>query len=93
MFRVAAEKSVRASLAKLEPDQQAGVMAVLRGLPSAFGRPHAHSGLGLRQLRRGLYEVRVGLHVRMIFERDDDVLVVKAVGDHDAIRRYLRARI
>lgn len=92
MLRVSAEKSVRLALARLAPDEQVAVLAVLRGLPTAFGRPHAHAGLGLRQLRRGVYEARVGLRLRVLFERDGDLLVIKMLGNHDDIRRYLRDR-
>ena len=92
MLRVVAEKSVRLTLAKLAPDEQAEALSVLRLLPAAFGRPHAHAGLGLRQLRRGIYEARIGLRIRVLFERDGDLLVIKTLGDHAAIRRYLRDR-
>lgn len=92
MLSVAAEKSVSLALASLAPDTQAQVLAVLRRLPGAFGRPHAHAGLGLRQLRRGLYEARVGRQLRVLFERDGALLVIKTVGDHEAVRRYLRDR-
>jgi mRNA-degrading endonuclease RelE of RelBE toxin-antitoxin system len=92
MLRVVADKNFRAALARLPPEQQAEVLAALRELPAAFGRPHVHAGLGLRQLRPGIFEVRVGLQIGALFERDDDLLVVKIVGDHDAIRRYLRSR-
>jgi len=92
MLRVAAEKSVSLALAKLAPDVQAEVLVVLRQLPAAFGHPHTHAGLGLRQLRRGIYEARIGLQIRVLFERDGDLLVIKTLGDHAAIRRYLRDR-
>lgn len=92
MLRVAAEKNVSLALAGLKPDEQAEARAVLRRLPAAFGRPHVHSGLGLRQLRRGIYEARIGLRIRVIFERDGDLPVIKTLGDHAAIRRYLRDR-
>jgi hypothetical protein len=92
MLRVAAEKSVSLALATLAPDEQAEVLSVLRRLPTAFGHPHVHVGLGLRQLRRGVYEARIGRQLRVLFVRDGDLLVVKAVGDHAAIRHYLRVR-
>lgn len=92
MLRVAADKNIRVALAKLAPERQADVLAALRELPSAFGRPHAHAGIGLRQLRRGIYEARSGRQCRILFERDGDALVVKAIGSHDDIRRYLRER-
>ena len=92
MFRVAAEKSVSLALAKLTPDEQTEALSVLRRLPAAFGYPHTHAGLGLRQLRRGIYEARIGLHLRVLFERNDDLLVIKTLGNHADVRRYLRDR-
>ena len=92
MLRVAAEKNVSRALARLTPDEQAKVLDVLRGLPAAFGRPHTRAGLGLRQLRQGTYEARIGLQLRLLFERDGDLLVIKTLGDHATIRRYLRDR-
>lgn len=92
MLRVAAEKSVSLALARLAPEQQREALSVLRQLPAAFGRPHVHGGLGLRQLRRGIYEARIGLQLRVLFERNGDLLVIKALGDHAAIRLYLRDR-
>ncbi len=92
MLRVAAEKNVSLALAGLKPDEQAEARTVLRRLPAAFGRPHVHAGLGFRQLRRGIYEARIGLRIRVIFERDGDLPVIKTLGDHAAIRRYLRDR-
>jgi mRNA-degrading endonuclease RelE of RelBE toxin-antitoxin system len=92
MLRVVVDKSVSSALAKLTPDTQSEVLAELRRLPGAFGRPHIHAGLGIRQLRPGVYEARVGLEVRVVFERDGDLLVIKTVGDHGDVRRYLSNR-
>jgi len=92
MLRIVGDKSVRTALAKLAPEPQAAVLTALLHLPLAFGRPHAHAGLGLRQLRRGIFEARLGLQIRVLFERDCDLLVIKTLGDHGEIRRYLRAR-
>ena len=92
MLSVVADKSCRAALAKLAPEQQVEVLAALRQLPTAFGRPHAHTGLGVRQLRRGIFEARVGLQIRVLFERDGDLLVIKTLGTHEDIRHYLRER-
>lgn len=92
MLRIVADKSVRTALARLAPEPQADVLTALRQLPAAFGRPHTHAGLGLRQLRRGIFEVRIGLQLWVLFERDGDLLVIKTLGDHGEIRRYLRDR-
>jgi hypothetical protein len=69
---------------------RAQCLEALRELPMVFGRPHEHPGLGVRQLRPGLYELRVGLALRAVFVRFADVLEAQIIGSHDEIRRYLR---
>jgi mRNA-degrading endonuclease RelE of RelBE toxin-antitoxin system len=59
-------------------------------LPKAFGYPHQHTGLGLRALRRGVYECRAGQAVRIGFTRHADTLLFQTVGNHDVIRTWLR---
>jgi hypothetical protein len=44
----------------------------------------------MRQLRPGVYESRIGLHLRAIFVRHGDELVVTMLGTHDEVQRYLR---
>ena len=64
--------------------------AALGKIPAAFGRPHVHSGLGIRQLRPGTYEARAGLHLRAVFNREGATLVVELLGNHNEVQRYLR---
>ena len=52
-------------------------------------RPH---GLGLTRLRRDYWEVRVGLRLRILFELGKDRVAFIFVGDHDAIRNWLKGR-
>jgi mRNA-degrading endonuclease RelE of RelBE toxin-antitoxin system len=92
MFRVFLTKRAAAALKKLAPEAQAACLAALRELPAVFGRPHVHAGLGVRQLRPGLYELRVGLVLRAIFLRSADALEVQMIGDHAQVRQYLRGR-
>jgi hypothetical protein len=73
------------------PEQEkAAVLTALREIPAVFGRPHVHSGTGMRQLRPGLYESRIGLELRAIFVREGDTLVITMLGTHDEVRHYLR---
>ena len=60
-------------------------------LPEAFGRPHIHSGLGLRKLRPGVFEFREGLDLRLLFVEEKDALYVNFIGDHDEVRRALKS--
>jgi hypothetical protein len=64
--------------------------AALEALPEAFGFPHRHTGLGVRALRRGVYECRASQAVRIGFTRHRGTLVLQAVGNHETIRAWLR---
>ena len=90
MLRVVLNPRAAAVLRKLAPETQAEVVAALRQMTGAFGRPHVHAGLGLRQLRPGLYGIRACLDLRAVLQRDGDDLVVKIIGGHSAVRDYLR---
>jgi hypothetical protein len=65
--------------------------AALKALPNAFGHPHRHAGLGVRALRRGLYECRLSQSVRVGFTRHGDTLLLHTVGNHETVRAWLRA--
>ncbi len=79
----------RREFRRLGPEDQERVRAAVRRLPAVFGRPHLHHGLGLRPLGP-YYELRVGLHLRVLFLPDQGDLVLVTLGDHDAVRRFLR---
>lgn len=61
----------------------------------SFGKPHLHSGLGIRDLSApNLFECRLGLHVRLIFRKDGDTkpptLFFVLMGDHASVTKYLK---
>ncbi len=56
-----------------------------------FGNPHIHSGIGVRKLRPRLYEARMDLGERLLFEDRDDALFFFKRGDHREIQRYLKS--
>lgn len=93
MLRVVLRKSAALALAKLTPEAYAAALDALRRIPAAFGNPHAHAGLGIRQLRPEVFEARIGLQLRAVFVRDSGDLIVMAIGSHDAVRRYLKERL
>jgi mRNA-degrading endonuclease YafQ of YafQ-DinJ toxin-antitoxin module len=57
-----------------------------------FGHPHLHSGRGIRDLGKGLYECRAGLSLRLLFRRKEDALVFEFAGTHDEVRAWLKKR-
>lgn len=86
---ILARPSFRRAHAKLSAADQSAVDAAIDKLPSVFGRPHAHSGLGVRPFG-GFYEFRAGLALRVLFlfSRGDFILVT--VGDHKTVAKFIR---
>ena len=58
----------------------------------AFGRPHAHSGLGIRKLGAKLFECRAGVSLRFVFQDRGSELFVFFCGNHDEVKALLRRR-
>lgn len=90
MLQVALAAKAVAALDRLSQEDREAALGVLRLLPEQFGRPHAHTGVGIRQLRPGLYEARIGLSLRAVFVRLGDHLDGRLVGSHDDVRRFLK---
>ncbi len=62
----------------------------LEALAASFGFPHRHAGIGLRALRRGVYECRLSQALRIGFTKHADTLLLQTVGNHETIRQWLR---
>ena len=79
-------------LADLSPEERSRCFELLMALPKALGTPHNHSGLGIRKLHpSGVYEVRAGLGLRVVFALRDDQTIVVRVGSHEEVRKYLES--
>jgi mRNA-degrading endonuclease RelE of RelBE toxin-antitoxin system len=81
-FRKRVERLIAA-----DRDQIADCLCALR---DGFGMPHLHSGLGIRRLRKGLFECRAGLQWRVIFFAEEGVLTAYDVMTHDQVKSWLR---
>jgi mRNA-degrading endonuclease YafQ of YafQ-DinJ toxin-antitoxin module len=81
--------SYQRAFKRLSPTQQTAVNAVIGRLPEIFGRPHLHSGVGIRPFG-GFYECRVGRDLRVLFVFDEGVFILVTTGNHDAIARFIR---
>jgi hypothetical protein len=75
---------------KLSAEQRARVDAAIARLESAVGRPHEHSGLGLRRFGRYL-EFRAGLDLRILALPESGDFFLTCVGGHDEIRAYIKS--
>ena len=85
------DADVQKRLLALPDEQFANVARKLLELNKAFGKPHEHTGLGIRKLRADLFECRAGLALRVLFRTAPGALIVRFVGNHDDVKKYLRA--
>ena len=77
---------------ELPKPERAECLLSLCELTETFGRPHAHSGYSLRRLAPGLFEIRAGLGLRVVFDTAVGLLRCDFVGNHDVVQPYLRNR-
>jgi mRNA-degrading endonuclease RelE of RelBE toxin-antitoxin system len=81
--------SYQRAFKRLSPTQQTAVNAVIARLPDIFGRPHLHSGVGIRPFG-GFYECRVGRDLRVLFVFDEGDFILVTAGNHDTVARFIR---
>lgn len=60
-------------------------------LTTVFGKPHLHSGLGIRKLSRTVFECRGNISLRFIFENRPTDLFMSFLGNHDEIKSLLKS--
>lgn len=75
---------------KLPAERRQAADKALANLDLVFQRGSPIPGLGLKELRRGVWEIRAGLLDRIVFSRSKDVIELLAIGTHDDIKRFLR---
>ena len=92
MLTLVPSAAFQRALRKLPPADQRTVLEALLNLPEAFGQPHVHHGLGIRPLRKRVYEVRVGLRLRVGFTVVGSSLLIQTIGNHDHIRAWLKEK-
>ena len=77
------------SVKRLDSTRKTRVKAAIDRLVAGFETRQAPPGVGLKQLRPGLWELRAGLADRVVFSRTGDVVEFLIAGDHDEITRFL----
>ena len=80
----------QAALKNLNEVDIGRVEAALQFIPDCFGRPHAHSGISIRRLKKNVFECRAGLKLRLLFRQNGNVLEFFFVGNHDKVRRLIQ---
>lgn len=82
----------RRAFRALPRQQQERVESAMRQLEAMFETGQLPHGLGLKPLQQGCWEIRAGLAERLIFRRTGGLVELLLVGNHDEIRRFLKAR-
>ena len=84
------KKSYDRLYAKLNAESKANAAAAIETLLSALETGKMPHGLGLKRLKDDLWELRVGLDLRVGFRMNKSSIEFGVVGDHDTIKRFLR---
>jgi mRNA-degrading endonuclease YafQ of YafQ-DinJ toxin-antitoxin module len=91
-LRIELAPELKAAIRRLPKRQRQHIGEVITAVRDGFGAPHLHSGLGIRRLRSGLFECRIGLKLRLVFDAEPGVLSFTDLGTHDEIRKLIRNR-
>lgn len=78
------------SVKRLDPARRRAVRDTIERLVAAFETGQVAAGLGLKQLRPGLWECRAGVSDRVLFFRHRDAVEFLLAGNHEEIARALR---
>jgi hypothetical protein len=81
------------SLKKFSVTEISEINASIAMLREAMGKPHVHSGLSVRKLRRAIFEIRAGLETRILFARESGDIVLVFAGNHNQVRAWLKENV
>lgn len=83
-------KTFRVQVREMPKARRREVARVIDATHAGFGKPHLHSGLGIRRLRQNYFECRAGLDIRLAFRAERGRLIFVAAGNHDEIRKLIK---
>jgi hypothetical protein len=84
------DPAVLRRLRDLPKSERAECLLALCELPETFGRPHVHSGLGIRKLGDRIFECRGNVSLRFIFQDRPSDLFICFMGNHDEVTALLK---
>ena len=85
------DPAVMQRLQRLPKSERVECLLALCDLADTFGRPHTHSGLGIRKLGSRLFECRGNIALRFIFQDRPADLFVSFLSNHNEIKALLRS--
>lgn len=78
------------SLKRFPTDKKQKVKEAIAVLIDSFETKRTPHGLGLKCLRKNLWEIRAGIKTRVIFQKSDDLVEFIIAGDHDDVKNFLK---
>jgi len=92
-MKILTRPSYLRSLKNFSSKEITEINSAIARLPEALGKPHLHQGLSVRKLRRAIFEVRAGLHTRILFVQESGDIVLAFAGDHNQVRAWLKENL
>lgn len=90
ILRIELAPELKAAIRRL-PKSTPADHDVITAVRDGFGT-HLHSGIGIRRLRDSLFECRVGLKLRLVFNAEPGLLSFTDLAAHDEIRNLIKNR-
>ena len=90
MKHLAASRHFQKQLKKLSLHDQERTLGALKNFLNDLKKGRIAAGYGFKKINGDKYELRVDLKIRIAMKLDGDTLVCHLVGNHEAIKRYLR---
>ena len=92
-MRIEHKQSFKKALRKYNKYQQEDIFTSIQTLSNSIEKFQMPKGLGLKLLisKSKIWEARVSIDIRVLFRYESDLLEIAFVGNHDQIKRYLKA--
>jgi mRNA-degrading endonuclease RelE of RelBE toxin-antitoxin system len=86
-FKPSFDRSIKSLDPGLKSETKAACLAFLALIEERKPLP---SGIGLKRLRGDFWEFRRGIHTRILFRWNEDLVEFILAGDHDSIKNFLK---
>ena len=93
-MKIEFRKSFEKSLKKINSKDKENVYEACRTLLDVIEKRESPSqGIGLKKLEKTFWEIRVDIHLRIIFEWQEDLIKFLLIGSHDEIKKFLKENV
>ena len=87
-FKPSFDRSIKSLLPDQKIETKANCFAFLDLIEARVSLPQ---GIGLKRLQDDFWEIRHGIHYRILFRWKDDLIEFILAGDHDSIKKFIKS--